>query len=175
MAETAGLSRYHFHRQFKKITDMTPREYALAARSVGNSSTATPSPAASGTTPKQDESDSQGSPTWAYTNTLSCKYAVVSTTHGLLLVVFCQQQLCKLELCADQAEVEDSLERAFPSTTFSHDCIDQADDRYVTLYRQHIDAVVEALERPSGKMLELAMSGGLLRYTTYGDATGYLR
>ncbi|KAK5747157.1 hypothetical protein LTR17_000290 [Elasticomyces elasticus] len=167
MAEKAGLSMYHFHRQFKKMTGTTPREYALAARSVGSSSTATPSPAACETTPGQNDIDSQGSATWAYsdaepfstfTKPLSCKYAVVSTTHDLLLVVFWQRQLCKVELCTDQAEVKDSLERAFPSTTYSHDCIDLDDDGYATLYRQHIDAVVEALEKPSGKMLEIALS-----------------
>ncbi|KAK3631290.1 hypothetical protein LTR56_016925 [Elasticomyces elasticus] len=128
MAETAGLSMYHFHRQFKKMTGMTPREYALAARSVGSSSTATPLPAVSETTPDQHESDSQGFAAWAHTGPLSCKYSVVSTRHGLLLVVFWQQQLYKLELCADQAEVKDSLERAFPSMTYSHDCIDLEDD-----------------------------------------------
>ncbi|KAK5689235.1 hypothetical protein LTR17_026401 [Elasticomyces elasticus] len=157
MAETAGLSMYHFHRQFKKMTGMTPREYALAARSVESSSTATPLPAVSETTPNQ-ETDSQVLTTWAFSNTLSCKYSVVSTTHGLLLIVFRRQELYKLELCTDHAEVKDSLERAFPSATYSHDCIDLEDDEYVFMYRQHIDAVVEALERPSGKMLEIALS-----------------
>ncbi|KAK3645202.1 hypothetical protein LTR56_009252 [Elasticomyces elasticus] len=166
MAETAGLSRYHFHRQFKKVTGMTPREYALAARSAGSSSTATPSPAAPETTPNQDGNDWQGSGTWAYsdaepfttlTKMLSCKYVVVSTTYGLLLVVFCQQQLCKLELFTDHDEIKDSLERAFPTPTYSHDCINLEDDEYVFIYRQHIDAVVEALERPSGKMLEITL------------------
>ncbi|KAK5683040.1 hypothetical protein LTS10_004570 [Elasticomyces elasticus] len=168
MAETAGLSRYHFHRQFKKLTGMTPRDYALAARSVCSSSIiATPLPAAPETTTDQDDSDSQEPATWAFGTAessstlikpLSCKYAVVSTTHGLLLVVFWRQQLYKLELCTDQAEIHEFLERTFPSTTYSHDCIDLEDDGYIALYRQQIDAVVVALERPSGKMLEIASS-----------------
>jgi AraC family transcriptional regulator of adaptative response/methylated-DNA-[protein]-cysteine methyltransferase len=32
LAERAGMSTYHFHRVFKKVTGLTPREYALAQR-----------------------------------------------------------------------------------------------------------------------------------------------
>ncbi|EME84107.1 uncharacterized protein MYCFIDRAFT_135581, partial [Pseudocercospora fijiensis CIRAD86] len=32
LASEAGLTKYHFHRSFKKATGMTPREYALSRR-----------------------------------------------------------------------------------------------------------------------------------------------
>ncbi|HVH76900.1 MAG TPA: bifunctional DNA-binding transcriptional regulator/O6-methylguanine-DNA methyltransferase Ada [Stellaceae bacterium] len=32
LAETAGMSRFHFHRVFKRVTGLTPRGYAAAAR-----------------------------------------------------------------------------------------------------------------------------------------------
>ncbi|KAI5362054.1 Putative Ada DNA repair, metal-binding, Homeobox-like domain superfamily [Septoria linicola] len=34
MAKKAGLTKYHFHRSFKKATGFTPREYAVISRSA---------------------------------------------------------------------------------------------------------------------------------------------
>lgn len=163
MASEAGLTKHHFHRQFKRLTQMTPREYAVAARS--GSTTPDDLPPSSEASPVGLEDEQQGSAggsheharmVLAQSEKPPCHYTTTETTFGPLLIVFQHQQVCKLELCADRLEVLEVLERSFPSRFYSHHSLNHTRYDDAASYQEQIDAVVEALERPSGKVLAIA-------------------
>nr|POE80001.1 bifunctional transcriptional activator/dna repair enzyme ada [Quercus suber] len=139
MASQAGLSRHHFHRQFKRIMHMTPRQYAMATRSTSNTR-ATQSPASCEIAQSQNEIDSEG---WKFdsastepspTEKLSCYYAVVDTKYGVLLVAFYQQQVRKIQLCANEFEISIALEQSFPSEVYTCRGVELFDKAVISVY-----------------------------------------
>ena len=85
-------------------------------------------------------------------------YSLVETTYGYLLIAFKGDQVCKLELGASEAELMASLEAAFSSLYYIHSHISLAGEVEALAYQQRVDAVVDALEHPSGKMLDVPLS-----------------
>ena len=85
-------------------------------------------------------------------------YVTIETTYGLLLVVFQNRQICKLELGASERELLESLELSFPPLYYIHSPADLATGDNATAFHQHISTVVEALENPSGKVLDVPLS-----------------
>ncbi|KAK3071328.1 hypothetical protein LTR53_008833 [Teratosphaeriaceae sp. CCFEE 6253] len=174
MSSEAGLSKHHFHRQFKRQTGMTPREYALAIRDESSTTptlttTTSQSPASSAATPNKIRDKFDDFVTCGCDEPASatitprpqpsqCHFTTIETTYGLLLIAFHDQQVCKLELCSDELEVHDVLSKKFPPEMYRHQLLDLVDGYDTQLYQPQIDTVVEALERPSGKVLDMAWS-----------------
>lgn len=192
LAQEAGLTKYHFHRLFKRETGQTPREYALACRSdrasestvSGSETPKTPStdfvetPVASieeedvdvdwshlanGPDPYGfdllgyvlDEDQSQ---TLGNIGTSFIYYSISETTYGKLLIAFNGDAVCKLELGSNEIELLASLEASFSSLCYIHSHIAFAGEPEYLLYRQRVDTVVDALECPTGKMLDVPLS-----------------
>lgn len=88
-------------------------------------------------------------------------YSIVDTTFGTLLVAFQDESVCKLELRSGETELMASLETAFPSMYYVHAHISLAGKMPAAMYQQRIDAVVSALEFPTGKMVDVPLSLGV--------------
>lgn len=86
--------------------------------------------------------------------TVTVYSSIVETTYGHLLIAFKGEQVCKLELGSNDTELTASLESALPSLYYLHSHVSMADERRAAAYQQKIDAVVSALESPTGKMLD---------------------
>lgn len=85
-------------------------------------------------------------------------FTIVETTFGNLLVAFKGERVCKLELGSSEAELIASLETSFPSTYYIHSHVSLAAEMEALVYQQRVDAVVDALEFPSGKLLDVPLS-----------------
>lgn len=182
LAKEAGLTKHHFHRLFKRETGLTPREYAVAARrdhlsepSANSSAAMTPltpfTPSTNNTnTPFIADEDI---PAFANTDPLIFDqmkdpsdefnmfvifYNIIETTYGHLLVAFQNNQVCKIELGNSDTELLESLELAFPPLYHLHSPIELASAKEAEAFQQQTDAVVEALEQPSGKVIDVPMS-----------------
>ncbi len=183
LAKEAGLTKHHFHRLFKRETGLTPREYAIASRR-GDSSEHTDSSASvtplAPLTPFTTSTNSNGTPlifdddAMAFANTdlftpdqarqgsgefdmFVIYYSLIETTFGLLLVGFQNGQVCKIELGSSELELLESLGLTFPPLYHLHLPLELASADEAAVFQQQIDAVVEALEQPSGKVLDISM------------------
>lgn len=185
LAKHAGLTKHHFHRLFKRETGLTPREYAIAHRaeslsersgesSVGMTPLTPVSPFVTSTT----NASNNGTPFIFDEDWLSLRrtdpsisdqmkntseefnmfvvfYNVLETTFGRLLIAFQNGQVCKIELGNDEMELLESLEIAFPPLYHLHSPVELASAADAIVFQQQTDAVVEALEQPSGKLLDM--------------------
>ena len=79
-------------------------------------------------------------------------FTIISTTHGLLLVAFQSGRMCQLELGLTESELMARFQDAFPSGWYTHIYFAQytGTDELV----DQINAVIEALENPSGKTVD---------------------
>ncbi|KAF2483930.1 metal binding domain of Ada-domain-containing protein [Neohortaea acidophila] len=80
-------------------------------------------------------------------------YTILETNCGQLLLAFQNEQMCRLEFGSDLRELLNVLETAFPSLYYIHSPLEMADGGSKTLYQQQVDAVVRALEDPTGEVL----------------------
>jgi methylphosphotriester-DNA--protein-cysteine methyltransferase len=187
LAKEAGLTKHHFHRLFKRETGLTPREYAIASRreslSEHTDSLASMTPLTP-FTPFTANTNSTGTPlivdddAMAFTDTdqftpdlmkqvseefnmFVIYYHIIETTFGLLLVAFQNIQICKIELGTSESELLESLELAFPPLYHLHSPIELASEEEAASFQQQINAVVEALEQPSGKVLDIPVAASL--------------
>ena len=187
LAKEAGLTKHHFHRLFKRETGLTPREYAIASRSESLSEPTDSSVSMTPLTPFTPftaSTNSIGTPLivddhiMAFMNTdqftpdqmkqaseefnmFVIYYTTIETTFGLLLVAFQNGQVCKIELGTSEPELLESLELTFSSLYHLHSPLELASAEEVASFQQQLDAVVEALEQPSGKVLDLPMAVSL--------------
>ncbi len=194
LAKHAGLTKFHFHRSFKRAMGVTPREFMLLSRNESDTSSSTQSPKAdtsSSHTPLESICDDVTTPPTMDFNTsiqhdakshspvdeatrggsqsqMSClqpeesrpwivSYTTIQTTFGVLLVAFLDGQLCKLDLSSTLADALSELRLAFAEPLFAHIPIDATCDSGRAL-QDTADALHEALERPSGKMVYLPYS-----------------
>jgi hypothetical protein len=157
MALEVGLTKHHFHRLFKRETGQTPKEYAIASRNVSSVSsagtpstgTSTPSCVLEWQTAVEDLAfDTSFGPSDFVS---SIFYDLIGTRYGLLLVAFHEEQISKLELCVNEEEAYDLLYLAFPSQLFT--CTRLSDE---SPYEGIITRIIEALERPSGKYINIS-------------------
>ncbi len=128
LAAEAGLSPFHFHRVFKKITGVTPKAYAAAQKNVrvaaalrradtvteaiyesGFASTSRfyeTSNARLGMTPKALRAGGTGA---------SIRFALGQTTLGALLVAATEKGICAISLGDDPEKLLHDLQRSFPN------------------------------------------------------------
>lgn len=180
LAQEAGLTKHHFHRLFKRETGFTPRQYAIATRRASsNASESTDSTAMTPITPitpftnnietpvlRDDEPlpdfdftfDAEMKEATTEFESLVIYYGLVDTTYGLLLVAFQNRQVCKVELGTTEGELLEILESSYPSLYNIHSPVDLANSDDYLYFRQQVEAVVEALENPSGKVLEVPVT-----------------
>jgi AraC family transcriptional regulator of adaptative response/methylated-DNA-[protein]-cysteine methyltransferase len=162
LAGEVGLSRYHFHRVFKKTVGVTPRQYAAAHRAErvqaglraaeGSGSTASGTitraiygagfgssgrfyeraPELLGMTPGQYRGGGPG---------VAIRYAIAPCTLGLVLVAGTARGLCAVRLGDDRGTLEAEFRRDFSQAAIELDG-DGALDAWVR-------AVVARIEQPA--------------------------
>lgn len=187
LAKEAGLTKHHFHRLFKRETGLTPREFALASRgeslsersgesSVGRTPLTPLTPFTSSMNTSNDGTPLIFGEDWSWLgqtdplisdqmknrsdefNMFVIFYNIIETTFGRLLVAFQSGQICKIELGNDELELLESLELAYPPLYHLHSPMELASAEDAAAFQQQTDAVVEALEQPSGKVLDMPVS-----------------
>jgi len=194
LAKHVGLTKFHFHRSFKRAMGITPREFMLLSRNDSDASSdsrSSPGDTASSGTPLESICDSVTTPPTMDFNTslqhdeYSCSptkraikldsygqmsglqpeasrpwtvsYTTIQTTFGVLLVAFLDGQLCKLDLSSTLTDALSGLRLAFAEPLFAHVPIDATCESGKAL-QDTANALHEALERPSGKMVYLPYS-----------------
>lgn len=128
LADTAGLSRYHFHRVFKQVTGTTPRDYARthrlgrladkldAGESVAeaiygsgfeaSSRAYAAAPSALGMTPGQRRRGGSGQ---------RVRYVTVETPLGWALVAASERGICMTALADNRASLGAMVNERFPA------------------------------------------------------------
>ena len=159
LADAAGLSKYHFHRQFKKIVGVTPRQYAAERRAqrvrdelqkeaavtdaIYNAGFESSSrfyetaDAALGMKPKEYL---QGGPG------VSISYAIVQTYLGWMLVAATGRGLCKIAFGDAPERLNAELEESFPNAEFDDD--DPWFQETVTHVLAHLEQPQQSLNLP---------------------------
>ena len=228
LSEEAGLTKYHFHRSFKKATGLTPREYALQRKQLHAIATNDDSAASTMSTPSMTHDTAISSVTFgtpdtamtpsdvpfhwdqmksndlsilddfnfddlldsetnfefktrvpnrneytaaASSNDSQIVFTTVETTYGILLIAFQHTLICHLELAVTLFEATTSLTKCFPSPPHSLLQIENDGQGQHGTYQQQVDAVVEALERPSGKRLDVQLPSSFYEHTEITTAT----
>lgn len=171
MATLAGLTKSHFHRSFKRVVGMTPKAYLEMVMRERDASTASPStvtdqPSSEWLSPVLSMSTEGTSRTPCNPNPsdellltnrhqpVTIHYAISSTTLGTLSVAFSNGDICMLDLCDTAEEASVSLKHAFEPTSYDLVPLSTTDAEHASLIKK-LNAVVEALERPSGKTMFL--------------------
>ena len=156
LAEAVGLSRYHFHRMFKKVVGVTPRQYAAARRTGrvrselrargsvteaiygagfnSNSRFYERSPETLGMTPSEYRGGGNG---------VAIRYAITSCPLGLVLVAGTARGICSVRFGDVRVKLERELRQDFPKAVFEKP--DRAFDAWVT-------AIVEHVKHPAGRI-----------------------
>ena len=177
LAAEVGLTKHHFHRLFKRETGLTPREYALAARGLSGDDKFTPSAALTPITPIDYEVSSPGVVDDTLqanhsTDLFACDgdkassmqwsdciyYSIIESTFGLLLVAFNELKVVRLELGASEEELLDALESVSASYGYLQVPLELASYQDRALLQLQITAIVDALERPTGKLLNMSLT-----------------
>lgn len=127
LARAAGLSRHHFHRLFKAVLGLTPRQYGAASQTqrvrsalrrepsitaaiydAGYSSSSRfyeQSSARLGMTPREFQNQGEG---------VSIQYAFASSPLGLVLVAGTRRGICAVRFGSCRAALERELRAEFP-------------------------------------------------------------
>ncbi|KAK0261320.1 hypothetical protein B0A54_03487 [Friedmanniomyces endolithicus] len=193
LARHVGLTKFHFHRSFKRAMGITPREFMFLSRN--DSDTSSGSRSSPGDTSSLTLLDSRGDnvttpPTMDSNTSLQndeefrspvdeateggsqsqmsglqpeesrpwiVSYTAIQTKFGVLLVAFLDGQLCKLDLSSTLTDALSELRLAFAAPLFDHAPIDATCDCGRAL-QDTANALYEALERPSGKMVYIPYS-----------------
>lgn len=130
LAESAGLSPFHFHRIFKEITGLTPKAYGAAARArrvradLGRGAAVTETIYAAGfNAPSRFYESADGmlgmTPS-AYRDGgrgVEIRFAVGESSIGAILVAATARGVCRVEIGEDPQALIGGLERAFPKAT----------------------------------------------------------
>ena len=104
------------------------------------------------------EGSAFGQKAWTPSNELAgstIQYTTIVTTHGILLIAFEQDTICKLDLGTSVSEVLHDLDSTHPASRYSHALIEDLNSSDFETRKGQVDKIVEALERPSGKLLQL--------------------
>src|SRR5215207_992558 len=128
LAESAGISRYHFHRVFKQITGATPREWGKAHRlgrfaerlDAGDSIAGAAYAAGFGASSRAYEAAPNGLGMTPGARRRGGKgetigYTMVSTWLGWALVAATERGICMTALGDDRARLEAELRQRFPA------------------------------------------------------------
>jgi AraC family transcriptional regulator of adaptative response/methylated-DNA-[protein]-cysteine methyltransferase len=159
LARAAGLSRFHFHRVFKTITGVTPREYAAAHRAgrvreaLGERDTITEAiyeagfnssgrfyanaAAALGMTPGAFRSGGAGT---------SIRFAVGQCSLGAILVAATDRGICAISLGDDPDALVRDLQDRFPRASLTAG--DPSFDRLVATVVGFVEAPSRGLDLP---------------------------
>lgn len=154
LAKTAGMSSFHFHRVFKSITGVTPRNYAAALRSkrvrekLPRSASVTDaiydagfnssgrfyakSNETLGMTPTDFRSGGKGA---------SIRFAFGDSTLGAVLVAASERGICSISLGDQRQELQEDLQKRFPNAELV--CADKE-------FARTVAAVVGLVEAPNG-------------------------
>jgi AraC family transcriptional regulator of adaptative response/methylated-DNA-[protein]-cysteine methyltransferase len=125
LARSAGMSRFHFHRVFKSLTGVTPREYAAAQRTrrvraeLPRSTTVTQAIYSAGfnSSGRFYASESLGMTPRRFRdggNEETIRFAVGKCSLGAILVAATARGICSIELGDDPDRLIESLEDRFP-------------------------------------------------------------
>ena len=164
LAETAGMSRFHFHRVFKEIVGVTPKAYAEARRrarvqgELREASSVTAAIYAAGYNASsrfyQDVDARIGMSPSAYRNggqDSVIRFAVGECSLGSILVAATARGVCAIQLGDEPQALVDELQRRFP-----HAELLGADPGFEKLIAQ----VVGFIENPRGGLnLPLDIAG----------------
>ena len=156
LANAVGLSRYHFHRVFKSVVGVTPRQYAAARRTgrvrselrerrsvteaiyrAGFNSSSRFYERSSdtlGMTPREYRSGGNG---------VAIRYAVAASPLGLVLVAGTARGICSVRFGDEPAALQRELRQDFPGAS-----IEKAD----RAFKGWVNAIVHHLEHPAGVM-----------------------
>lgn len=159
LAASAGLSRFHFHRLFKKILGVTPRQYAVAHRAgrirsglqKNSSVTAAIYDAGFGSSSRFYENSTQtlGMTPTAFRSggeNQSIRYSIAPSPLGQLLVAGTEKGICSVILGDNTENVEEELRTFFPNATITK-ADDDFRDAIKTLIR-HLDDPAQPAELP---------------------------
>jgi len=159
LARIAGLSRFHFHRQFKAATGVTPRAYAAARRServrdaLRSGGSVTDALYAAGyNSNARFYSDASGilgmtPSTWrAGGQDTEIRFAIGQCTLGAILVAATDKGLCAILLGDDPDALARDLQDRFPQATLRGD--DPAIARTVALVVGFVEAPAIGLDLP---------------------------
>ncbi|MGE0800733.1 MAG: bifunctional DNA-binding transcriptional regulator/O6-methylguanine-DNA methyltransferase Ada [Lautropia sp.] len=159
LAAAAGLSRFHFHRVFRRVAGMTPRQYAQAHRAervrrdlparasvteaiydAGFNSSANfyaDAPGALGMTPSRYRSGGRGE---------RIRFAVGQTSLGALLVATTGQGVAAIRLGDDADALVRELQQRFPNAELVGD--DPDFDRLVATVAGLVEAPAATVDLP---------------------------
>ena len=153
LAEATGISRYHFHRLFKEIVGMTPKQYAAADRServrrgLGRSSSVTEAIFDAGFNSSSrfyEAADrTLGMAPRAYRDGgmgMTIRYAVSTCSVGEMLVAATERGVCAIHFGDDTNALIRQLQDRFPRADL------QGDD---TAFQSAVAQVVDFVEAPS--------------------------
>lgn len=159
LARVAGLTQNHFHRKFRRATGLTPRAYAMAylqskqsLSKEGNSiieCSATISPFTV-------SDDGEG------TKSNDIFWSLAKTNFGYLSIAFLEGKICHLELAPTAGEADQALRYSFDEPHYRIRTLEDASCAGIHTLQQHVEQITEALERPSGKMLDLPFSAAYI-------------
>lgn len=82
-------------------------------------------------------------------------YTTIQTTRGILLIAFQGEKICKLDLGTSYAEVLGDLEKTHPMPMYFHVPLEELSSNEYAARQAQIETVVEALERPCGRLVHL--------------------
>jgi len=152
LADAAGMSKYHFHRVFKQVTGLTPRQYAGAQRakrvrealSEGQSVTdAIYSAGFNATSRFYERSDEMlGMKPTTYRNggaNTTIRFAIGECSLGLILVASSERGLCSIMLGDDPDALALELQTRFPGANLI------AGDAE---FEQQVASVIDFVEAP---------------------------
>jgi AraC family transcriptional regulator of adaptative response/methylated-DNA-[protein]-cysteine methyltransferase len=160
LAETAGLSRYHFHRVFKEVTGLTPGDYQ---RSVRRSRVAASlGSAASVTATIYDAGFNSSGRFYAGANAMlgmpprsyregapgqEIRYAAAACALGMVMVAATRKGVCAIEFGDCAPALVECLRRLFPKAEL------RAADEGL---RHHLEEILAYLQHPRG-LLDLPL------------------
>ncbi|MBL8520531.1 MAG: bifunctional DNA-binding transcriptional regulator/O6-methylguanine-DNA methyltransferase Ada [Betaproteobacteria bacterium] len=176
LAAAVCLSAYHFHRLFKSVTGVTPRQYQAEVRAGRvRAGLATPSsvtaalfdagfgsaarfydaaPAVLGMRPVAFKRGGQGE---------TIQYAVASSTLGQVMVAMTGKGICSIEFGAGEGALKDRLAGRFPHATL------QAADAGAQALVQRVVAAIESPE--SAASLPLDIRGTAFQHRVWRELT----
>ncbi len=159
LADSAGMSRFHFHRVFKSVTGVTPKAYADAQRAerirngLGGAGTVTEaiydagfnssgrfyakSADVLGMTPTQLRSGGRD---------LAIRFAVGETSLGTILVAATEKGICTIQFGDDPDALVKSLQDRFPAARLIGG--DKAFEAYVAKVVGLVEAPAKGLDLP---------------------------
>jgi len=89
-------------------------------------------------------------------------YTIIETNFGPILIAFKEEKICAIEMGETEHELQVELMKQYPSPHFICTRLESRTeaegDAREKARREQIDAILEALERPCGRMINLDLS-----------------